>query len=327
MNAMKMCLRLAQAAVLVMTAKGLFTPAFAEDCKIKNRPSTVTVPVSVSLPDNISMLPIGSVVYKREATLAQLSGTHDVISSECQTKIRNRLSGKIPPQQSGQDTYATLLPGLGIRITLIYDKAGSPHREWVLPFSAPTQDISHSPIMSDDIKLRLELIKTGEIAQGGVLNFRIPSLIALSDNSFVANLVMTLISPKAHCMIQVLTPQVELPPVKISELKNKSAKADQPVNVNLLCMNTSKASINIEGVNEPSYPTVFRNVAPVSPAQNVGIEMLFNGAVMRPDFPLDLSLPNQNSYALPLTVRYAKTGDNLTSGNVKAQITLRINYL
>lgn len=327
MNAMKICFRLAQAAILVVTAKSLSAPAFAEGCKIEKMPSTVTVPVSVPLQDNINTLPVGSVVYKREATLAQLSGTHDVITSECQTKIRKRLNGKMPGQQSGQNTYATSLPGLGIRITLIYDKPGSPHREWVLPFSAQTQDISHKSITSDDIKLRLEVIKTGPIAQGGVLNFRIPSLIALSDNAFVVNLAMTLISPKAHCTIQVLTPQVELPPVKISELQKNGGKTVQPVNVNLLCMNTSKASINIEGVNDTSYPTVFRNVAPERPAKNVGIEMLFNGAVMRPDFPLDLSLPNQNSYALPFSVRYAKTGDNLTGGNVKAQITLRINYL
>ncbi|EPN9528782.1 fimbrial protein [Cronobacter malonaticus] len=324
---MKICFRLAQVALLVMTAKGLFTPAFAGDCKINNSPASITVPVSVPLQDNIAMLPTGSVVYKREATLAQLSGTHGIISSECQTKIRNRLTGKIPGQQSGQDTYATSLPGLGVRITLVYDKSGSAHKEWILPFSAQTQDISHSPITSDDIKLRLEVIKTGTITQSGVLTFRIPSLIALSDNSFVANLAMTIISPKAHCMIQVLTPQVELPPVKISELKNNSANAAESVNVNLLCMNTSKASINIEGVNDNSYPTVFRNVAPENPALNVGIEMLFNGTVMRPDSPLDLSLPNENSYALPLTVRYARTGKNLTSGNVKAQITLRINYL
>ncbi len=327
MNAMKTCFRLAQAAVVVMMAKGFIAPVYAGDCSLKQNPSTMTVPVTVQLPDNITMVPVGSVIYKREATLAQLSGTHDVISAECRAKISKLLSGKMPTQQKGQDTYATALPGLGIRVTLIYDKPGSAHKEWVLPFSTQTRDLSNKTITSDDVKLRFEAIKTGAITQGGVLNFRIPSLVSLSDNSLVVNLAMTLIAPKAHCMIQMATPQVELPPVKISELKNNGGKNAQPVSVNLLCMNISKASLSIEGLNESNAPTVFKNVAPESPAKNVGIEMLFSGTVMRPDFPLDLSLPDQNSYSLPLSVRYAKTGNDLTGGNVKAQITLRINYL
>lgn len=329
MNAMKTCFRVVQAAVIVMMVKGVIAPVYAGDCTLKQNPSNMTVPVTVQLPDNITMLPVGSVVYKKEATLAQLSGKHDVISAECRAKISKLLNGKMPTQQKGQDTYATNLPGLGIRITLIYDKAGSAYKEWVLPFSTQTRDLSDKTITSDDVKLRVEAIKTGVITQGGVLNFLIPSLVSLSDNSLVVNLAMTLIAPKAHCMIQMVTPQIELPPVKISELKNNGGKNAQPVSVNLLCMNTSKASLSIEGLNENSYPTVFKNVAPESesPAKNVGIEMLFSGTVMKIDTPLELSLPDQNSYALPLSVRYAKTGDDLTGGKVKAQITLRIDYL
>ncbi|ELY2645252.1 fimbrial protein [Cronobacter sakazakii] len=288
---MNIYFRLAKSAAIVMLIKGLIAPVYASDCNLKQKPSNVTIPVTIQLPDNITMMPVGSVIYKKEAS------------------------------------YATALPGLGIRITMIYDKPGSAHREWILPFSAQTRDLSNKTITSDDIKLRLEAIKTGTITSGGILSFRIPSLITLNDNSFVVNLAMALISPKAHCMIQVVNPQIDLPPVKISELKSNSGITAQSVNVNLLCMNTRRASINIEGLTDANNPTVFKNVAPDSHAENVGIEMLFNGTVMRPNSPLDLSLPNQNSYPLPLSVRYAKTSNNLTGGKVKAQITLRINYL
>lgn len=302
-------------------------PAYANECTLQQKTSNVTVPVTVQLPDNISMMPVGSVLYKKEASLAELSGKHDVISAECRTRISQLLRGKMPSRQSGQDTYATPLPGVGVRITLIYEKPGFAHKEWVLPFSTPMANLSNKTITSDDIKLRFEAIKTGPITGGGMFNFRVPSLVTLSDNSLIVNLALALISPKAHCMIHVSSPQIELSPVKISELKNNITKADKPVGVNLLCINTSKASINIEGVNGSTYPTVFKNVATDNQASNVGIEMLFNGAVMRPGLPVDLILPNQSSYALPLTVRYAKTGENVTGGKVKAQITLRINYL
>ncbi|EPE7079374.1 fimbrial protein [Cronobacter sakazakii] len=324
---MKICLRLVQAAVAVMILKGSLTPVYATDCLIAKKPSNLTVPVTVNLPDNITSLPTGSVIYKREASLADLSSSHDVISTECKSKISRILNGKMPTRQNGQDTYATALPGLGIRITLIYEKPGSAHREWTLPFSTQMRDLSDKTITSDDIKLRLEAIKTGPITSGGVLNFRIPSLIALNDSSFVVNLVMALISPKAHCMIQIAEPQIDLPPVKLSDLKNGGGKTVQPVNVNLLCMNAHQASLNIEGLVDANNPTVFKNVAPDSHAENVGIEMLFNGTVMHPSLPVDLTLPNQSSYSLPLSVRYAKTGEQMTGGKVKAQITLRINYL
>ncbi|ELY4221243.1 fimbrial protein [Cronobacter sakazakii] len=324
---MNIYFRLAKSAAIVMLIKGLIAPVYASDCNLKQKPSNVTIPVTIQLPDNITMMPVGSVIYKKEASLAELSGSHDIVSTACKAEISQLLNGKMPGRQNGQDTYATALPGLGIRITMIYDKPGSAHREWILPFSAQTRDLSNKTITSDDIKLRLEAIKTGTITSGGILSFRIPSLITLNDNSFVVNLAMALISPKAHCMIQVVNPQVDLPPVKISELKSNSGITAQSVNVNLLCMNTRRASINIEGLTDANNPTVFKNVAPDSHAENVGIEMLFNGTVMRPNSPLDLSLPNQNSYRLPLSVRYAKNSNNLSGGKVKAQITLRINYL
>ncbi|EKY3118313.1 fimbrial protein [Cronobacter turicensis] len=324
---MKTSFCIAQIATVIMMLKGLMVPVYASDCTLKQKTSNVTIPVTVQLPDNVSMMSVGSVLYKREASLAELSGKHDVISTECRAKISQLLRGKMPSRQSGQDTYATPLPGVGVRITLIYEKAGFAHKEWVLPFSTPTANLSDKTITSDDLKIRFEAIKTGPITGGGVLNFRVPSLVTLSDNSLVVNLALALISPKAHCMIQVASPQIELLPVKISELKNNTSTNAKPVGVNLLCINTSKASINIEGLNDATYPTVFKNVSTDNQASNVGIEMLFNGAVMRPGLPVELALPNQNSYTLPLTVRYAKTGENVTGGKVKAQITLRINYL
>lgn len=324
---MKIYSSIAKIVAVMVVLKGLIVPVYASDCAFKQNTSNVTIPVTVQLPDNVSLMPTGSVIYKKEASLAELSGNHNVISTECKTKVRQLLRGKLPSRQSGQNTYATALAGLGIRITVIYDKSGFAHKEWVLPFSAPLRDLSDKTITSDDIKIRFEAVKTGTISGGGVLNFQIPSLITLSDNSFVVNLALALISPKAHCMIQVASPQIDLPPVKISDLKNNIVRTDKPVDVNLLCMNASKASINIEGLNDATYPTVFKNVAADNQASNVGIEMLFNGAVMHPGMPVELTLPGQNSYTLPLSVRYAKTGQSVTGGKVKAQITMHINYL
>ncbi|MNR57190.1 hypothetical protein D3C85_1779160 [compost metagenome] len=55
--------------------------------------------------------------------------------------------------------------------------------------------------------------------------------------------------------------------------------------------------------------------------------MLYDGSTLTPGRPIDIVLPNQSNYALPISVRYARLNEKIKEGNIKAQITLRINYL
>ncbi|MBL7637104.1 fimbrial protein, partial [Atlantibacter hermannii] len=79
-------------------------------------------------------------------------------------------AGRISASQSGQNVFATKLPGLGLRITVIYDKPGATHKEWILPFTASLDDKAWENLTTDDIKLRLEAVKTGTITSG-ILTF------------------------------------------------------------------------------------------------------------------------------------------------------------
>ncbi|WP_313081322.1 fimbrial protein [Atlantibacter sp.] len=314
----------------LLTVLMLNNAAAAEpgDCKTRNSDAqNLTVPVTVQLPLRTTTAPAGSVLYKKEASLAQLTGSHHNLTGACLEKIQKMLSGRIAASQQGSGVFATALPGLGLRITVIFDKPGQAKKEWVLPFNAPMANISNAVVSTDDIKLRLEAIKTGVI-QSGTVNVRLPSLLALSDNSLVVNLAMTVLTPKAHCTIQVPNPQIDLPPIDSSVLEKNSSIAAHPVNVSLSCLNTQQASINVEGINDSQSASIFKNVSEDNPASGVGIEMLYNQSVMIPGHPLDISLPQQqNGFSLPLSVRYARTQQKVSTGKVKAQITLRINYL
>lgn len=319
--------RFAKAAILAALFHSSLT--MAAGCQIEKRtePLNLTVPVSVQLPARIATEPTGTVLYRKEASLAQLTGTHRTITSECREQIRKVLSGRVTASRSGFNTFSTTLAGLGLRLTVIYDKPGATRKEWVLPFSTPIADLSHDAISTDDIKLRIEAVKTGEI-QSGTLNLRLPSMLSLNDNSLVVNMAVNVLAAKAHCAIQMLNPQIDLPPIDAIALENNGARKSYPVNVNLLCLNTIKASINIEGANDFQLPSIFKNVAPENPSSGVGIEMLYNSSVLFPGKPMEIMLPQkQTGFDLPLFVRYARTGEKITKGNVKAQITLRINYL
>lgn len=325
----KGCCRLAKMAFMVMLARGAVTTAMAAECEITPRkePLNLTIPVTVQLPINSVSAPVGSVLYKKEASLAQLTGSHRDITGACIEKIRKNLTGRISSRQRGLNTYDTVLPGLGIRVTAIYDKAGQPHKEWILPFTTPLTTLATAGINTDDIRLRFETVKTGAI-KSGTYTLRLPSLLSLNDNSLVVNLALQVLTSKAHCGILVPEPQVDLPPIDAAVLASGSNKKNYPVAVNLSCLNTQKVSISIEGLHDAQLPSVFRNVAPENTAGGVGIEMLYNGSVMMPGRTMDIALPQQQGgVSLPLSVRYARTNEQITQGQVKAQLTLRINYL
>lgn len=329
MTMMKTQFRQAKAVTLALLLQTTTFGVMAAECQTTARtePVNLTVPVTIQLPPRVGTEPTGTVLYKKEATLAQFTGTHRAITGACIEKIKKALTGRITASQDGLNTFATPLSGLGLRLTVIYDKPGATRKEWVLPFSVPVADVTQAALTTDDIKLRFEAVKTGTI-QSGTLNFRVPSLISLNDNSLVVNLALNVLAAKAHCAILVPDPQIELPPINAVTLASSTEKPAYPVKVNLSCLNTNKASINIEGANDPQMPTIFKNVSPETPAGGVGIEMLYSGSVMMPNHPIDIALPQQqNGFALPLSVRYARNKEKITAGRVKAQITLRINYL
>lgn len=327
---MKKNSRLLQTILPGIALMGAAFYAMADGCQktARSEPLNLTVPLTVKLPDNTGQAPTGTVLFKKEASLAQLTGIHETVSEACLEAIRKTLTGRISTSQRGQNIYDTEIPGLGIRITVIYDKPGVAHQEWVLPFSETLNNITHQPVSTEDISFRIEVIKTGDFTQSSTATFSAPSLVSFNDNSLVVNLALTVLAAQAHCAIQMITPQVTLPPVEDSALMRQATQPAYPVGVNLQCMNTRKASINIEGINNANFPSVFSNVQTGNAAQNVGIEMLYNGSVLIPHNPLEITLPSQqNTFSLPLAVRYAATGKEIKAGKVKSQITLRITYL
>jgi len=314
--------------ILLILLQNITLEVMADTCMPQTpvRAKNLTVPLVVQLPIQSATAPTGTVLFKKEASLAQLTGSHSLIANDCLKKFKKILSGRMTTTQSGSGVFTTSTEGLGLRATLVFDKANHPHKEWVLPFNEPITDLASDAITTDDIKLRFEAIKTGMI-KGGTMSVQLPSLLSLNDNSLVVNLAMKILAAKSHCSIQMLTPQIDLPAIDAATIEKQRTSKAYPANVNLLCFNTQKASINIEGNNNANTPSVFNNLATDNAASGVGIEMLYDGSTLTPGRPIDIVLPNQSNYALPISVRYARLNEKIKEGNIKAQITLRINYL
>lgn len=314
--------------VLMALLQGVALNAMAGVCALQApiEASNLTIPLVIQLPAQSATAATGTVLYKKEASLAQLTGSHHLISNECVNKVRKVLAGRMTSTPSGSGIFTTPFVGLGLRITLIFDKPNHPHKEWVLPFSSPVSDLTTDAITTDDIKIRLEAIKTG-IIKGGTANIQLPSMLSLNDNALVVNLALKILPVKSHCSIQMVNPQVDLPPIDAVAIDKQKRSAAYPASINLLCLNTQRASINIEGNNNADLPSVFNNIATDNPATGVGVEMLYNGSTLSPGNPIDIALPNQSNFALPISVRYARLKEKISAGNIKTQITIRINYL
>ena len=315
--------------VLAATIFSISFCSYADSCKVQGgkKPLNLTIPLTVQIPEAADSAQIGSVLYLNERTLSQMTSVHRNITTMCLDAIQHILTGRINSAQVGNNIFTTPLPGVGLRLTIIYDKSGMAHKEWILPFTASIKDSSKGPISTDDIKLRIEIIKTG-IIKGGSVNIQIPSLLSFGDNSLVVSLAVRLLSVKAHCEFVVNQPQIDLPPIDINELSAKVNAKHYPIDVKLRCINTSHVGINIEGATELHSTSTFKNVASDNPASGVGMQILYDGIVIAPFHPINLLLPLQKiDISIPLSVRYAKSSQPLSVGKVKAEITLRVDYL
>jgi type 1 fimbria pilin len=303
--------------------------ASAHECQPNDRsaPVNLTVPLTVQMPTKSGTAPVGSVLFVKEASLAQWTGTHREISPTCLSALKRWLNGRMNTMPAGKNIFSTAIPGVGLRITVIYDKPGAARQEWVLPFNTLLNENTQTVVNTDEINIRLEVVKTGAIS-GGNINVNLPSLISFSDRSLIINLSLNVLAARAQCSILLAQPQIELPPISMKDIENNVHNNAYPVEMNLQCLNTRQASIDIEGATNETTPSVFNNIVSEHSATGVGIEMLYNGSVMTPHRPVEIIMPQQHlSIPIPLAVRYAKSGPVITSGKVKAQITLRINYL
>ncbi|WP_336284377.1 fimbrial protein [Citrobacter arsenatis] len=311
----------------VLIFLGITSSARAEECTASSvKPINMTVSSTITLPQTAVTATPGTVLYIKESSLSALSGIHSPVTP-CMKHLTSMLQSHITGSHSGNNIIATALPGLGLRITVILNKAGLPHKEWELPFNISLNHVQSQALTTDDFRIRIEAIKTGEI-QGETLMLHFPALLSLDGNTLVVNLSLTIIVAKAHCAIEVVRPQISLPPVTTRELLQYKPIATTPLAVSLHCLNTRRTSISVEGITSTENTNAFSNMEKENPAEGVGISISYNDRVMPPNTPMDILLPtSQETYILPLAARYIRIGKKIKGGKLKTQITLRINYL
>lgn len=302
----------------------------AAECTVKTNASPVnlTIPLTAQFESNMIGSSTGSVLWQKEATLSQLANSHRNIDIDCLLKSGAQFSGKLNSAQQGQNTFATSIPGIGIRIKLIYAAPGAARREWMLPFNVSATSLNSKQINTDNISLRIELIKTGEFGSAASAPYIMPAMLTLANNALVVNLALAIAPPRAHCHLKLNSPQIVMPPIEANMLRHNIQSSLTPVRAELQCINASQVALTLEGTASQERG-VFENLVKENGARGVGMQVLYGQEVMMPNLPKIIidspAAPQQ--VQLPLSVRYAKTGSDITAGSVQAKITLKINYL
>lgn len=237
--------------------------------------------------------------------------------------------------------YESGIPGIGYRLWLEGSSVAVAGRYWPtivrgLRWAGSFTINPHT--------MRVQLIRTGPISQGGLLSgvFGKISAGGMTDVILYTWSPAIVVKPSVPTCV-VITPSVRVPlgSVPRAEFAGlNSTSASRPLNIGLSC----SGGDGIRGVNV--YTTLTDNTNPgnrstsltltsASTAKGVAIQVLKNGAVLGYG-PASSANGNTNQWFagtssggilnIPLTARYVQTGPTVTAGSANGVATFTMSY-
>ncbi|MGN7790336.1 fimbrial protein [Enterobacter sp. 22452] len=278
----------------------------------------------------------GTVLYTHQATLRELTGRSEALTCGGRHE-RVTISGNLTGNELGRRVYQTSVPGIGVRIFYLNRYALDDAKLRLFPFidSATGNDLS--PLRTDNIALRIELVKTAEtvhpeealrVTQNELLRFSTQELNTMVNFKLISGL------PPVNCSLDTPQVVVHLPTTplnKISQDKNKPGTLF-PLSVKILCDAAPHLmSLTISG-DAADARTGVLNMQPITgSAKGIGLQFWLNNSPAPLNQAILLSsLPTQNpngQLAIPLSLSYIRLQPDTTPGKVSAVATLQVNYL
>lgn len=82
----------------------------------------------------------------------------------------------------------------------------------------------------------------------------------------------------------------------------------------------------LSGTTADAGNSIFTNTASFSPAQGVGVQLTRNGTIIPANNTVSLGAVGTSAVSLGLTANYARTGGQVTAGNVQSIIGVTFVY-
>jgi type 1 fimbria pilin len=276
---------------------------------------------TLNVPPNAA---VGTVIYTAPGQAA-IPATANFASCTSPIQLYLDMSGGVQVS-SNPYTYATNVPGIGIRFSYSYigmtiywntGYQGNPTSSWNWG----------AAIFS------VQVVVTGPVDSGTING----SLIATMtfDGLKVATLKTTPASVvNSTCSVTTPSVYVSLPTAYLSKLNSGSTGATQ-FSLGVNCSGGAKVYVSLTDASNVSNTSTTLSLAPGSTATGVGLQIL-NGSTPVAYGPDSASMGQPNQWlggttgggpmAIPLTVQYVRTAGPLTGGTVRGLATFTMAY-
>ena len=99
-----------------------------------------------------------------------------------------------------------------------------------------------------------------------------------------------------------------------------------PIPLTVYCAKSQNLGYYLSGTTADAGNSIFTNIASFSPAQGVGVQLTRNGTIIPANNTVSLGAVGTSAVSLGLTANYARTGGQVTAGNVQSIIGVTFVY-
>lgn len=241
-------------------------------------------------------------------------------------------------------TYATNIPGIGVRIYYYSDTAYQSE-----PISPEQTAITMTFKLScgyscyyqnRNAGIKVELVKTGPVSavSGGMLTFsRNYFMVAdnlLSDSHTpldLADINITATITANTCDVDATSPtRVDLEPAAANTLERKGAvTGDTPFKIRLKCTGETNVNLLLDGEEDTDATGegVLAIKKTTQSAKGIGLQLLYNELPVELEKAFSVGMSAEGTFTIPLTVRYYRTTVMpVRAGDVSATVVYSLTY-
>ncbi|HEF5869492.1 TPA: type 1 fimbrial protein [Burkholderia cenocepacia] len=284
-------------------------------------------------PDSV---PVGGVIY--EATGAPIfnNKASSRATVSCSPGVYTYVAGAGVSDSSG--IYPTAIPNIGIRILAGPNRTAAPFKgDYVVNTS-----------WDENYPITVQLIKTGDITAGGVLNGAYAAYRAGSVNGdllveyrFTSPVV---VQPRVPTC-KVATPEVTVPMGAVATVQFKgvgTTTVSRMFDIVLNCSGgnlgtSTNAYVTLTDATVPTNTSTVLSLRKGSTASGVGMQIRRSGTLVGfgPDsaavgninqWHAGTITQGQSALTIPLSVSYVQTGATVTPGSANARATFTLSY-
>ncbi|WP_426763091.1 fimbrial protein [Hafnia paralvei] len=276
---------------------------------------------------------IGDVIFVKRATLASLShNIEDLICTNSQGNIH--LAGRVSGAETGANTYATSIPGIGLRVSYLLKSRSYSSEKKMLPGIESFHIGSNELLSSKNIILKIELIKTATVPSVNSATYTQQHLLTLSDDKFgqltQVSLSLQITLPPPHCELYIPESVYNLGEISITQLKTAEKYQGTPIDISVTCTSAVRyMSVTMNGIILSASKGILGLDQDTNSAEGIGVQILQKSK------PITLGLPmifttnfsDAGTAHLAFNARYIMTSKQLKPGNVHSILSLKLDYL